>query len=112
VHREKKEVKMTLNKLSAMHESTYQEDMKNKTYRGKGSCAMYEITYKGDVQYETFQEDGRCAKNVMTMALHHPRDYQNQTTSLALTMMGASQRHGEGEDQEDPLRHGGRGGHN
>ena len=73
---------------------------------------MYEITYKEDVQYETFQEDGSSAKNVMKITLHHPRDCQNQTTSPALTMMqGASRRHGEGEDQEDPLRHGGGGGH-
>jgi hypothetical protein len=49
----------------------------------------------------------------MTMAQHHPTDRQNQTTSLALTMMvGASRRQGTGEDQDDPLHHGGGGGHN
>ena len=109
------------NKLfKAMHESTYQEDVKNKTYQGNRSCAkthhrmsaMHESTYKRDVQYEAYQEDGSSAKNMMKMTLHHPRDCQIQTASQALTMMGASRRHGEGEDQEDPLRHGGRGGHN
>ena len=109
------------NKLfKAMHDSTYQEDVKNKTYQGNRSCAkthhrmsaMHESTYKRDVQYEAYQEDGSSAKNVMKMTLHHPGDCQNQTTGPALTMMGASRRHGEGEDQEDPLRHGGRGGHN
>ena len=64
VPREKKEKKMTLNRLSA----------------------MYEITYKGDVQYKTFQEDGSSAKNVMPIALHHPRVCQHQPTSPALTM--------------------------
>ena len=137
----------THHKMLAMHESTYQEAVKNETYRGTRSCAktmegeiapldalyptmrvssddekqqthhrmsaMHESTYKEDVQYETYQENGSRAKNMMMMALHHPRDRQNQTTSLVLTMMqGASRRHGEGEDQDDPLRHGGGGGHN
>ena len=64
VPREKKEKKTTLHRLSA----------------------MYEITYKGDVQYKTFQEDGSSAKNVMPIALHHPRVCQHQPTSPALTM--------------------------
>jgi hypothetical protein len=36
---------------------------------------------------KTYQEDGIRAKTVMTMALHHPEDQQDQTTSPALTMM-------------------------
>jgi hypothetical protein len=108
------------NKLfKAMHESTYQEDVENKTYQRNRSCAethhmmsaMHESTYKRDVQYKAYQEDGNIAKNMMKMILHHPRVCQNQTASQTLTMIrGASRRHGE--DQEDPLRHGGRGGHN
>ena len=87
------------------------DDEKQQTHHRMS--AMYENTYQEDVQNETYQEEGSYAKNVMMMALHHPRDCQNQNTSLALTMMqGASQRHGEGEDQDDPLRHGGGGGHN
>jgi hypothetical protein len=55
---------------------------------------------------ETYQEDGSRAKTVMTMALQHPTDRQNQTTSPALTMMqGASRRQGPDEDQDGPLRH-------
>ena len=42
--------------------------------------AMDESPYQEDVQDETYQEDGSRAKNVMTMALHHPQDRQNQTT--------------------------------
>ena len=109
------------NKLfKAMHESTCQEELKNKTYQRNRSCAkthhrmstMHESTDKRYVLYKAYQEDGSSAKNMMKMTLHHPRDCQIQTASQALTMMGASRRHGEGEDQEDPLRHGGRGGHN
>jgi hypothetical protein len=74
---------------------------------------MDEGTYQVDVQTETYQEDVSCAKNMMTMALHHRQDRQNQTTSPALTMMqGASRRQGTGKDQDDPLRHRGGGGHN
>jgi hypothetical protein len=74
---------------------------------------MDKSPYQEDVQDETYQEDGSRAKNVMTMALHHPQDRQNQTTSPALTMMqGASRRQGPDEDQDGPLRHGGGGGHN
>ena len=46
VPRERKGEKMTLNRLSDMHESTYQEEVKNKTYRGKRSCAK---TMKGEL---------------------------------------------------------------
>jgi hypothetical protein len=52
----------THHKMSAMHESTYQEDVMNETYR----------------------ENRNCAKNVMVTAPHHPRDRQTDTTSLAL----------------------------
>ena len=106
--------------FKAMHESTYQEDVKKKTYQRNRSCAkthhrmstMHESTYKRDVQYEAYQEEGSSAKNVMRNTLHHPRDCQNHTMSPALTKMGASRGHGDGEDQEDRLHHGGRGGHN
>jgi hypothetical protein len=88
------ENRQTLNRLSATHESTYQEEVMN----------------------EPYQENGSCDKNMMMMALHHPRDRQNQTTSPALTLMqGASRGQGVGEPQEDrddPLRNGGGGGHN
>ena len=109
------------NKLfKAMHESTCQEELKNKTYQRNRSCAkthhwmstMHENTDKRDVQYEAYQEEGSSAKNVMKNTLHHPRDCQNQTTSPALTKMGASRGHGDDEDQEDRLHHGGRRGHN
>ena len=36
---------------------------------------------------KTYKEDGSRAETVMTMTLHHPTDYQDQTTSPALTMM-------------------------
>ena len=35
----------------------------------------------------TYQEDGSRAKTVMTMALHHQEERQDQTTSPALTTM-------------------------
>jgi hypothetical protein len=74
---------------------------------------MHALTYKEDVQTVTYQENGSRAENVTMMALHHPRDRQNQTASPALTMLqGASRQQGEGEDQDDPLRHRGGGGHN
>ena len=68
--------------FKAMHESTYREDVKNKTYQGNRSCAkthhrmsaMHESTYKRDVQCEAYLEDGSSAKNVMRITLHHPRD--------------------------------------
>jgi hypothetical protein len=37
--------------------------------------------------HETYQEDEGRAKNMMLMALHHPENCQDQTTSPALTMM-------------------------
>ena len=58
------EKKKTNHRMSAMHESTYKEDVKNKTYR----------------------ENRSCAKNVMT-ALHYPRDRQTHTTSPAQMTM-------------------------
>ena len=74
---------------------------------------MHDSTHQEDMQNETYQEDRSHTENVMTMALHHPKDRQYQTTSPALTMMqGAGRRQGTGEDQDDPLRHGGGGGHN
>jgi hypothetical protein len=86
------EKQQTQQSMSAMHKSTYQEGVKNETYRENRSCAM----------------------TVVMTALHHPRDRHTHTTSLALTLMqGASRRKGAGEaqeDQDDPLRHGGGGG--
>jgi hypothetical protein len=90
------EKQQTHQRMSAMHKSTYQEDVKT----------------------ETYQEDRSCAKNVVMQALHHPRDRQTYTTIPALmtmtgTMWGPSLRQGTGgpnEDQDDPLRHGGGGG--
>ena len=71
--------------FKAMHESTCQEDLQNKTYQRNRSCAkthhwmstMHENTDKRDVQYESYQEEGSSAKNVMRNTLHHPRDCQN-----------------------------------
>jgi hypothetical protein len=40
-------------------------------YRTKLFKAMHESTYQRDVKYDTFQEDGSSAKNVMRMNLHH-----------------------------------------
>ena len=97
-----------LDALYPMMEGLSDYEKQKTTHR---MSAMHKSTYKRDVQYEAYQEDGSSAKNVMKMTLHHPRDCQNQTTSQALTMIqGASRR--QGEDQEDPLRHGGGGGHN
>ena len=113
----KDEKQQTLHRLSPMHESTYQEDMKNKTYQENRSCiknvegeiapldalypmlrvsfddgkqhthhrmpAVHESTYLEDMQNKAYQEDGSRAKNVMTIALHHPKDHQNRTTSPA-----------------------------
>ena len=107
--------------LKAMHEITCQEDLKNKTDQRNRNCAktnhwmttMHENTdMLRDVKYEVYQEEGSSAMDVMQKTLHHQRNYQNQTMSPALIKMGASQGHGNGEDQEDRLHHGGRGGHN
>jgi hypothetical protein len=88
------EKQQTNHRMSTMHENIYKEDVKNKTYR----------------------ENRSCVKNVVVTALHHTRDCQTRMTSTALTLMRrASQRQGAGgapEDQDDPLRHGGGGGHN
>jgi hypothetical protein len=62
-------------RVSSNDESPYQEDEQD------------ESPYQVDVQDETYQENGSHAKNVMTMALYHPQDCQDQTTSPALTMM-------------------------
>ena len=86
------EKQQTHHRMSAMHESTYQEDVKNETYR----------------------ENRSCAKNVVMTALHHPRDRQTHTSPALTRMQGASRRQGAGEaqeDQDDPLRHGGGEGH-
>ena len=45
---------------------------------------MHESTYQEDVMNETYRENRNCAKNVMVTAPHHPRDRQTDTTSLAL----------------------------
>ena len=80
------------------------------------SADEHQRTNQEDVQNKPYQENGSCAKNVMMMALRHSRDRRNQTTSPTLTLMqGASRGQGVGEPQEDrddPLRHGGGGGHN
>ena len=97
--------------FKAMHESTCQEDLKNKT--NHWMTTMHENTdMLRDVKYEVYQEEGSSAMDVMWKTLHHQRNYQNLTMSPALIKMGASQGHGNGEDQEDRLHHGGRGGHN
>ena len=70
------EKQQTHNRMTAMHEITYQEAVKNKTY----------------------QENRSSAKNVMMKALHHPRDRQTHTTSPALMTMPNTM---EGEQVED-----------
>jgi hypothetical protein len=56
------EKQQTHNRMSAMYESTCQEDVKNKTKRDNRSCA----------------------KNRVMTALHNPRDRQTHTTGPAL----------------------------
>ena len=36
---------------------------------------------------KTYKEDGSRAETVLTMTLHHPTDYQDQTTSPALPIL-------------------------
>jgi hypothetical protein len=71
--------------------------------------AMHESTNKEDVQNESYQETGSRAKTMMMMALCHPRD-RRKPDHKSSRRQGASRRQGEGEDQEDPLHHGGGGG--
>jgi hypothetical protein len=85
--------KQTHNRMSAMHESTYQEDVMNetyqedvmnKTYRENRMSAMHKSIYLEGVKYETYRVNRNCAKNVMMTAPHHPRDRQTDTTGPAL----------------------------
>ena len=55
----------TKHRMSPMHETTYQEDVKNETYR----------------------ETRSSAKNMVMTALYHPRDHKTHTTRPALMTM-------------------------
>jgi hypothetical protein len=57
------EKQQTHHRMPAMHESTYQEGVKDETYR----------------------ENRSCAKKMMMMALHHTGDRKTHTTSPAMT---------------------------
>jgi hypothetical protein len=88
--------------MSAMHESTYKEDVKKiapldasypmmrvftdskKQQTHNRMSAMHKSTYQEDVKHENYQENRNCAKNVMMTAPHHPRDCQTDTTGPAL----------------------------
>ena len=110
--------------FEAMHEKTdHREDVKTETFQKNVMTAMYESNFLKDKDDKAYMENvvmpGAVADTqrfteyaVTTERGGTGRDGQNQTTSQALNMMGASRRHGEGEEEEDPLRHGGRGGHN
>ena len=87
--------------MSAMHESTYKEDVKKiapldasyptmrvfsdskKQQTHNGMSAMHESTYQEDIMNETYRENRNCAKNVMMTAQHHPRDCQTDTMGPA-----------------------------
>jgi hypothetical protein len=71
-----------------MHEST-QEDEKNPAVKAAKTTLYAKSKFAINtwaLTLKTYQEDGSRAKTVMTMALHHPTDRQNQTTSQALTI--------------------------
>jgi hypothetical protein len=72
-----------------MHEST-QEDEKNTAVKAAKTTLYAKSKLAINtwaVNLKTYQEDGSRAKTVLTMALHHPEDRQDQTISPALTMM-------------------------
>ena len=51
------------------------------------NTAKTKLYAKSEFTIKTYKEDGSRAETVMTMTLHHQTDYQDQTTSPALTMM-------------------------
>jgi HSP90 family molecular chaperone len=72
-----------------MHENT-QEDEKNPAVKAAKTTLYAKSKLAINTRaltLKTYQEDGSRAKTVMTMALHHPTDRQDQTTSPALTVM-------------------------
>jgi hypothetical protein len=72
-----------------MHEIT-QEDERNPAVKAAKTTLYANSKLAINTQaliLKTHQEDGSRAKTVMTMALHHPEDRQDQTTSPALATM-------------------------
>jgi hypothetical protein len=72
-----------------IHEST-QDDEKTPAVKAAKTMLYAKPVFAINtwaLNLNTYKEDGSRAVIVMTMTLHHPTDYQDQTTSPALPMM-------------------------